>query len=534
MSTKQIWNAMRQVNRDADRPAIVMKTSVFSGSILLLYRLLNCQRRWRIGRLLLAIVFRLEGGKMQSTTARRIMEQYHGVQIGAYSYGPCFDPALVPPGVSIGRYVSIAPNARFITQNHPLDRLSTHPVAYESSPGNPRSADFEVGSKEIGNDVWIGYNAVLTPGCTKVGTGAVIGAGAVVTRDVPDFCVVAGNPARVIKERFSPEVKAWVANSKWWTAPAEEVPHFSAALRTKRKLSVIRAIGVEQTVERTPSPIASIVIPAHNEESVIGKCLKALLKNAHQGELEVVVVANGCNDGTAKVARSIEGVRVLETSRPSKIGALNLGDRTASVFPRIYLDADVEMGIHSVRELVDLFQQSKMLAGAPRICWDLTHSNCWVRAFYRIWRRQPYFSQGHIGSGVYAVSREGHHRLNQFPELTADDEFVRRLFSASERGTTATSTFKVTAPRTLSGLISIKTRSRRGNLELDKKHRPKAVGGRSKTLWFMLGIAIRPALWPSALVYAVVVLRTSIRARASLADATSVWERDLSSRRLSA
>jgi len=78
-------------------------------------------------------------------------------------------------------------------------------------------------SIEIGNDVWVGRNAMILPSVKKIGDGAVIGAGAVVTRDVPDFAVVAGNPAVVIKYRFRPETIHKIKQSKWWDKDIEEL-----------------------------------------------------------------------------------------------------------------------------------------------------------------------------------------------------------------------------------------------------------------------------------------------------------------------
>lgn len=184
--------------------------------ILGAYRLSNARRRWRIARILLHICMRLEGGPMWSATARRLMAEFHGVKIGAYSYGECFDPALVPPGVSIGRYTSIARGVRLIVQNHPIERASSHPFFYESCPGVSATADIPAGTLEIGHDVWIGCNAIVTPGCRRIGNGAVIGAGAVVTHDVAGYAVVAGNPARKLRDRFPPRVVQQLQESRWW------------------------------------------------------------------------------------------------------------------------------------------------------------------------------------------------------------------------------------------------------------------------------------------------------------------------------
>src|SRR3954447_19697398 len=89
-------------------------------------------------------------------------------------------------------------------------------------------------------------------------------------------------------------------------------------------------------------PVVSVVVPAHDEEAVIGRCLDTLLAGARPGELDVVVVANACTDRTAEVAGRA-GVRVLATPKPGKANAIRLGDAECVTFPRIYLDADVEL-----------------------------------------------------------------------------------------------------------------------------------------------------------------------------------------------
>ena len=67
----------------------------------------------------------------------------------------------------------------------------------------------------IGNDVWIAAKSIVFQG-VKIGNGAVIGAGSVVTKDVPDYAIVAGNPARIIRYRFTPDIIAYLNETKWW------------------------------------------------------------------------------------------------------------------------------------------------------------------------------------------------------------------------------------------------------------------------------------------------------------------------------
>jgi acetyltransferase-like isoleucine patch superfamily enzyme len=159
---------------------------------------------------------------MRSSTLRRIMRRSHGVHVGAHSYG-CFDPTRFPCGTRIGRYVSVGPDVAIYRRNHPLARLSLHPCFYNSQHGAAPGADVPTATLEIGADTWLGARAMILPGCRRIGRGAVVAAGAVVTRDVPAYAVVAGNPARVIRYRFEPEAIEAAERSRWWLEAPEAV-----------------------------------------------------------------------------------------------------------------------------------------------------------------------------------------------------------------------------------------------------------------------------------------------------------------------
>jgi virginiamycin A acetyltransferase len=176
----------------------------------------------KVRRVCLVTALRLEGGGFFSHTARVIMAKRYGVNIGAYSYGHCFVPGVFPPGVSIGRYVSIAKNVNAILRNHPLDRVSTHPFFFNSKLGFVEADCVAAGTLSIWHDAWIGERVILTPGCSRIGIGAVVGAGAVVTKDVPDFAIVAGVPAKLIRYRLSQKAMSGVLESRWWMKPVEE------------------------------------------------------------------------------------------------------------------------------------------------------------------------------------------------------------------------------------------------------------------------------------------------------------------------
>lgn len=168
------------------------------------------------------LIERLEGGPFYTATVRRLLDERFGVRIGAYSYG-CLRPGAFPAGVTVGRYVSIAAGVRIFLRNHPLERLSLHPFFYNHLLGYVREDNIPSGTLWIGHDAWVGDGAIVTPSCRRIGVGAVIGAGSVVTRDVPDFAIVAGNPAKLIRMRFEPGVAQQILASRWWDRSIEEV-----------------------------------------------------------------------------------------------------------------------------------------------------------------------------------------------------------------------------------------------------------------------------------------------------------------------
>lgn len=137
----------------------------------------------------------------------------------------------------IGKFCAIATGARFIMNgaNHALDGLSTFPFQIF---GGGWEADFDPASLDaghrgdtvIGNDVWIGTRAVILPGVT-VGDGAIIAAHAVVSRDVPPYAVVAGNPAEIRKRRFDDETVAALLQIAWWNWPPEKTTRHVAAIQ---------------------------------------------------------------------------------------------------------------------------------------------------------------------------------------------------------------------------------------------------------------------------------------------------------------
>jgi glycosyltransferase involved in cell wall biosynthesis len=279
--------------------------------------------------------------------------------------------------------------------------------------------------------------------------------------------------------------------------------------------------------------VAAIIIPAHNEEAVVARCLRSLRDDVGADSHEVILVANGCSDTTAEVARQAwPDIDVVETDIASKSNALNLGDVRASSFPRFYMDADICLTPRAISIISARMAETGALAAAPAMQMRFVGSPWPVRAYYRVWQELPYIREGMIGVGIYALSEEGRRRFDSFPGIMADDGYVRRLFEAHERLCVRECRSIVTAPSSLWGLIKIKTRSRLGGYELTEKF-PELSENEPKDYTGALSqVMRRPALWPAVLVYLGVNLIARLRAwKMHRQRAHGVWERDETSRR---
>ena len=149
---------------------------------------------------------------------------WENVEFGDFSYTSGFN--YIQNAV-IGKFVNIAAGVRIGPVFHPLERPTLHHFTYRRRMyGFAEEDDLEFFRWReeqkviIGHDVWLGHNAIVMPG-VKIGNGAAVGSGAVVTKDVPPYAIVAGVPAKTIRARFAEETAAGLERIKWWDWPYE-------------------------------------------------------------------------------------------------------------------------------------------------------------------------------------------------------------------------------------------------------------------------------------------------------------------------
>ena len=277
-------------------------------------------------------------------------------------------------------------------------------------------------------------------------------------------------------------------------------------------------------------PLGSVVIPAHNESAAIRRCLDALFAGVAPGELDVVVVCNGCADDTAALARSSgHHVRMVELEAASKSAALRAGDEVARALPRIYLDADVVLHGSAARVVLKRLRAGAV-AARPPIHYAISTSSAPVRSYYRARSQVPALLGSLWGAGVYGLSEVGRSRFDAFPDVVADDLWVDRQFAPGEIEIVDCAPVEVAVPRRARDLFRVLRRTYRGKAEtagVDPHDR-----ARETTLSTLQQLRRVGAAGPYAALDAATYTAFAVGARLALTAplAGRRWERDDSSR----
>ena len=267
---------------------------------------------------------------------------------------------------------------------------------------------------------------------------------------------------------------------------------------------------------------ATIIIPAHNEEAVIERTLSALCSGLGE-DVQVLVVCNGCTDRTAELARqAAQRIEVLEIPVASKVAALNGGEAKAGGFPRLYLDADVSLSGADAMRIIAVLSKPEVLAAQPEVEYVLEDASLGVRAFYRVWLGLHGRQAGDLGTGIYCLSESGRSRFEAFPEIIADDGYVRAHFTPEELTPVEGVRTRVWAPQSTAGLVAARSRVRRGISELQSEF-PElwSAKQRATTPLWRKALTLGPLQWICLPWY--LYLQAKIRRAAAVGQG---WARD--------
>ena len=185
----------------------------------------------------------------------------------------------------------------------------------------------------------------------------------------------------------------------------------------------------------------SVLIPAHNEAAYLPACLDALLASDPVDEVEVIVIANGCTDDTADIARGFDTqadargwtLLVLDLAQGGKLGAWNAGEAAASGAALIYLDADVLVSPQVVVQIAHALDTDLPRYASGRANVTLSGRDALTNLYTRFWHTTPFMVHGVPGFGVFAMNRVGRARWGTWPDIISDDTFARLNFAPDER-----------------------------------------------------------------------------------------------------
>jgi glycosyltransferase involved in cell wall biosynthesis len=276
----------------------------------------------------------------------------------------------------------------------------------------------------------------------------------------------------------------------------------------------------------------SIVIPAHNESQVLGRLLAQLVPYRRDGELDIVVVANGCTDATAEVAASFgPPVRVLSIPVASKSEALAAGNRAAKGFPRLYVDADVELRAEDAYSLAKTLALPGVFCAGPQREHAMAGRSRLIRWYYEVWTQLPEVQRGLFGRGVVGVSAAGYRRIAELPPLLADDLAASLAFAPEERAIVPNARVIIHPPRTFADLLRSRARATMGANQIEQTGCALRSTARTRLPDLLLIASGNPRMAPRVALYMVVAILAKRKARRLAARlGYTAWLRDTSSR----
>lgn len=273
--------------------------------------------------------------------------------------------------------------------------------------------------------------------------------------------------------------------------------------------------------------MATVIIPAHNEATVISRCIDSLIGQEHVSS--IIVACNNCTDSTAEIVKRYDNVLCIELDKASKTNAINEAEKYITSYPVFYIDADTYLEAGAVQEITRAMENGRLLLAAPAPFINTANSSWVVKSYYRVWQNLPYVKEGVIATCSYVLTREGRERFTDFPEIISDDGFVRGHFKSCEMANIESTKIYIDAPKDITSLIKIKTRSRLGNLQLKSLAVcPLSHDGKYRAVSVRQWLAYNPI---DLAIYTVLQLYIRLRASIQFNHIDEYkWERDSSVR----
>ena len=278
--------------------------------------------------------------------------------------------------------------------------------------------------------------------------------------------------------------------------------------------------------------MATVIVPAHNESSVIEACLDSIINQS--GIDHIIVPCNGCTDDTVEIVETkYPSVVCLDIETPSKTNALNVAEAKAQElgvsYPIFYIDADTQLSENSIQHITSTMQNSTTLLSAPTPIIDTSKSSWLVKTYYKVWINLPYIKEGVIATCSFIVSEEGRKRFGKFADVIGDDGFIRCHFKNKEISNIEGAEIYIRAPKDIFSLIKIKTRARLGNMELIARNKCPVI--EKKNYGNVMKSRLLSKDLFSTAIYILIAMIIRVRANSQFKKLDDYqWEKDASSR----
>jgi hypothetical protein len=224
-------------------------------------------------------------------------------------------------------------------------------------------------------------------------------------------------------------------------------------------------------------------------------------------------------------------VRVVSTPIASKAHALKIGKELSADFPRLYVDADVELRTKDARALAAALREPGVLAAAPTRYHAVDRCPLAVRWYFDVWERLPVVDSGLFGRGVVAVNETGQQRLDAMPEAMGDDLLASIAFAASECRIVPDARVVIYPPRSTADLVRTRVRTLTVVAELEQLVPEQLAGARTSRADLLRAVRTRPAIAPRMLTFLAITVLAKLSARRAIrARDFTTWLRDESTR----